>query len=78
MHHDEDLTRPAATPVSMAKWKRPALETGLIRVFLVDDHELIRRGVRDFLDGETDTEVVGEAGTRHTPFRETARQAIGR
>ncbi|KAA6212283.1 DNA-binding response regulator [Streptomyces albofaciens JCM 4342] len=32
-----------------------------IRVFLLDDHEMVRRGVRDLLDGEPDIEVVGEA-----------------
>jgi DNA-binding NarL/FixJ family response regulator len=34
-----------------------------IRVFLVDDHEIVRRGIADLLDAETDIEVVGEAGT---------------
>ncbi|MEU7133636.1 response regulator transcription factor [Streptomyces sp. NPDC046261] len=34
-----------------------------IRVFLLDDHEVVRRGIRDLLDGEGDIEVVGEAGT---------------
>jgi two-component system, NarL family, response regulator DevR len=34
-----------------------------IRVFLLDDHELVRRGVRDLLEGEDDLVVVGEAGT---------------
>ncbi|MFI6560191.1 response regulator [Streptomyces sp. NPDC050534] len=34
-----------------------------IRVFLLDDHEVVRRGVRDLLDNEPDIEVIGEAGT---------------
>ena len=34
-----------------------------IRVFLLDDHEVVRRGVRDMLEAEDDIEVVGEAGT---------------
>jgi len=34
-----------------------------IRVFLLDDHELVRRGVRDLLWAEADITVVGEAGT---------------
>jgi two-component system, NarL family, response regulator DevR len=34
-----------------------------IRVFLVDDHEIVRRGVRELLESEDDLEVVGEAGT---------------
>ncbi|WP_345592265.1 response regulator transcription factor, partial [Streptomyces marokkonensis] len=33
------------------------------RVFLLDDHEVVRRGVHDLLGGEADIEVVGEAGT---------------
>jgi DNA-binding NarL/FixJ family response regulator len=34
-----------------------------IKVFLLDDHELVRRGLCDFLAEEADFEVVGEAGT---------------
>jgi DNA-binding NarL/FixJ family response regulator len=34
-----------------------------IAVFLLDDHEIVRRGVRDLLEAEPDIEVVGEAGT---------------
>lgn len=36
---------------------------GLIRVFLLDDHEVVRRGVADLLSSESDIDVVGEAGT---------------
>ncbi len=34
-----------------------------IRIFLLDDHEVVRRGVRDLLESEPDLEVVGEAST---------------
>ena len=34
-----------------------------IRVFLVDDHEVVRRGLRDLLDVEEDLDVVGDAAT---------------
>jgi DNA-binding NarL/FixJ family response regulator len=34
-----------------------------IRVFLLDDHEVVRRGVREVLEAEPDIVVVGEAGT---------------
>ncbi len=34
-----------------------------IKVFLMDDHEIVRRGVRDLLEAEPDIQVVGEAGT---------------
>jgi DNA-binding NarL/FixJ family response regulator len=42
----------------------------MTRVFLVDDHEVVRRGVADLINAETDLEVVGEAST--------IRQAVGR
>ncbi|GAA4562824.1 response regulator transcription factor [Planotetraspora kaengkrachanensis] len=35
----------------------------MIRVFLLDDHEVVRRGVAALLESEDDIEVVGEAGT---------------
>ncbi len=41
----------------------PVREEGKIRVFLLDDHEVVRRGVHELLSGEDDIEVVGEAGT---------------
>jgi DNA-binding NarL/FixJ family response regulator len=40
------------------------------RIFLLDDHEVVRRGVRDLLEAEDDFTVVGEAGT--------AEEAVGR
>jgi two-component system response regulator DevR len=33
-----------------------------IRLFLLDDHEVVRRGLKDLLDDEDDIEVVGESG----------------
>ncbi len=41
-----------------------------IRVFLLDDHEVVRRGIRDLFEAEDDITVVGEAGT--------AEEAVGR
>lgn len=34
-----------------------------ITVFLLDDHEIVRRGVAELVNGQPDMEVVGEAGT---------------
>ena len=34
-----------------------------IGVFLLDDHEIVRRGVKELLEAEPDIVVVGEAGT---------------
>jgi DNA-binding NarL/FixJ family response regulator len=33
------------------------------KVFLLDDHEIVRRGLRELLEAEDDMEVVGEAST---------------
>ena len=41
-----------------------------IRVFLLDDHEIVRRGLRELLEAVGDFKVVGEAGT--------AEEAVGR
>jgi len=41
-----------------------------ITVFLLDDHELVRRGVRELLESEEDIVVIGEASTQS--------QAVGR
>jgi DNA-binding NarL/FixJ family response regulator len=38
-------------------------EQARITVFLLDDHEIVRRGVRDLLSAEPDIDVIGEAGT---------------
>jgi DNA-binding NarL/FixJ family response regulator len=40
-----------------------AADNAPITVFLLDDHEIVRRGVRDLLEAEPDITVVGEAGT---------------
>ena len=34
-----------------------------IKVFIMDDHEVVRRGLIDLVSAEPDMEVVGEAGT---------------
>ncbi|MCV7218742.1 response regulator transcription factor [Mycobacterium crocinum] len=35
----------------------------MVKVFLVDDHEVVRRGLTDLLSADPDLEVVGEAGS---------------
>lgn len=34
----------------------------MIKIFLADDHELVRQGIRALIERETDISVVGEAG----------------
>lgn len=36
---------------------------GQIRIFLLDDHEIVRRGLRDLFEAEDDFVVVGESGS---------------
>ena len=40
-----------------------------IKVFLLDDHEIVRRGLRDLLESESDITVVGEASTEQDAVR---------
>ncbi|WP_225801315.1 response regulator transcription factor [Streptomyces sp. NK15101] len=49
---------------------RPSRRATPVRVFLLDDHEVVRRGVRDLLEAEPDIVVVGEAAN--------AREALAR
>lgn len=42
----------------------------MIRVFVLDDHDIVRRGIVDLIDSDREMQVVGEAST--------ARQALGR
>ena len=44
-------------------WQIEPVTDASIRVFLLDDHEIVRRGVRELLEAEPDIEVVGEAST---------------
>src|SRR3954451_618147 len=36
---------------------------GRIRVFLLDDHEMVRRGLKDLFEPHSDIEVIGESGS---------------
>jgi DNA-binding NarL/FixJ family response regulator len=47
---------PAGAPAAAARGPK-------VSVFLLDDHEIVRRGVRELLEAEPDIEVVGEAST---------------
>ncbi|MBK5307165.1 MAG: response regulator transcription factor [Frankiaceae bacterium] len=49
------------------------MDTGRLRVFIVDDHEVVRRGVRDLLEAEPDICVVGEAANAKDALPEALR-----
>jgi len=42
-----------------------------IRVFLVDDHEIVRRGVRGMLEQEEDMEIVGDCSSAEEALHQT-------
>lgn len=44
-----------------------------IRVFLLDDHEVVRRGVAELVEAEADMTVVGQAATANEALREVER-----
>lgn len=41
----------------------PEIADNVIKVFLLDDHEIVRRGVADLVNTQDDMQVVSEAGT---------------
>ena len=41
----------------------------MIRVFLLDDHDVVRRGLHELLGAESDIEVVGESGSAQEAAR---------
>ena len=46
------------------------MSEGEIRVYLLDDHEIVRRGIRELLEGEDDIVVVGESGSAQDAARQ--------
>jgi hypothetical protein len=62
MHERDDLV-PGNGGKGRQVMAEQAQVTGKISVFLLDDHEIVRRDVREMLEAETDITVVGEAGT---------------
>lgn len=57
-----DATPPGSASPGTTRPDRPQPESP-VRVYLVDDHELVRRGLRDLLGTAGDIEVVGEAAS---------------
>src|SRR3954452_6080337 len=52
--------------------RRGSMGTMTVGVFLLDDHELVRRGLRELLESEDDLTVVGEASTAEEALRRGA------
>ena len=45
------------------------MDSVTVRIFLLDDHEVVRRGLRGLLEAEDDLEVTGEASTAEEALR---------
>lgn len=48
----------------------------MIRVFLVDDHDMVRFGFRSFLSSQTDIDVVGDAASAEEALMQLKRQPV--
>jgi DNA-binding NarL/FixJ family response regulator len=57
------MSGPQMNDTSGSRREKQAQDGGQISVFLLDDHEAVRRGVRELLEAEPDITVIGEAGT---------------
>jgi DNA-binding NarL/FixJ family response regulator len=55
--YEGQVSGPVRNKASGGPARRP------IDVFLLDDHEIVRRGVRSLLEAEPDIQVIGEAST---------------
>lgn len=54
--------------------KKPGIPSGIIRVLLVDDHAMVRQGLKSVLDAYPDIKVVGEAAAGGRPRADPARR----
>src|SRR2546428_13684310 len=50
------------TAAAQNRGRRRPPAKGRIRILVVDDHEVVRYGLRQVLEREPDMEIVGEAG----------------
>jgi len=48
---------------------------GPVRVFLVDDHEVVRRGVAEVLEDDAGITVAGEAGQQQVVWQSGRKRA---
>ena len=61
MNRPKQLRRDERSAQTRVPASAPARSSGRIRIVVVDDHEVIRHGVREVLKTEGDMDVVGEA-----------------
>jgi signal transduction histidine kinase/CheY-like chemotaxis protein len=61
VREERDEQKSSGKPVSLLSPVSPLSRRARIRVLLVDDHAMVRQGLRAVLDGYHDIEMVGEA-----------------
>ncbi|GKS58042.1 hypothetical protein YTPLAS18_15690 [Nitrospira sp.] len=69
--------RSAVTHASPVSESPPDAARGKVRVLLVDDHAMVRQGLRSLLEGYHDVEVVGEASNGEEAIDAVARLQPG-
>ena len=57
------LGDPAATTTARVSTPTAPAPTQKITVYLLDDHEIVRLGLKDLLESEGDIQVIGESGS---------------
>jgi two-component system response regulator DevR len=69
VHVPDSTGRRPSGGVSILVFVRGQTVAVPIKVFLLDDHEIVRRGLRELLESAGDMEVVAEAGTAEEALR---------
>lgn len=62
-HNGYQVDPSAATALTPTRRVGDEVEAAVVTVFLVDDHEVVRRGLIDLLSADQELDVIGETGT---------------
>jgi PAS domain S-box-containing protein len=69
------IDRPSGERSDEEDWEEASLPAGRLRVLLVDDHRIVRKGVRALLTSRFDVDVVGEAASGEDALEQVAQLA---
>lgn len=69
------IDRPSGERSEEDDWEEASLPAGRLRVLLVDDHRIVRKGVRALLTSRFDVDVVGEAASGEEALEQVSQLA---
>lgn len=69
------IDRPVGDRTEADDWEEASLPAGRLRVLLVDDHRIVRKGVRALLTSRFDVDVVGEAASGEEALEQASQLA---